>query len=331
MRVTTKLFVLSAAIGLLTGCQDHITDPSPIPSSAVETVREFNAAQGQHPENVAVDRRGTVYVTLHESATVWKRDAAGQEWFINVPGSNPTGSQTRANGLVIDRVQNALILVRSDLPELAGIWQISPAKAVTKLIALPAKAGLNGLAQDEVGNLYATDDANGLVYRIKAGQITPDVWASGSLLKPQGQSASGFPVFGVNGIKVYKGAVFVSNPSQSSILRIPIQVDGAARPITEAYPGKQFANVDDITFDEQGNLYTTTVDQNTVNQISPTGQSRVLLTQADGLDQPTAVAFGTAAGDATKLYITNASFYTPPGQTSRASLLRTDISIKGTR
>ncbi len=196
---------------------------------------------------------------------------------------------------------------------------------------MPAKAGLNGLAQDETGNLYATDDARGLIYRIKAGQTTSEVWADNPLLKPQGQSPNGFPVYGVNGVKVHKGAVYVSNPSQSSLLRIPVLADGSAGTVGEAYPGKQFANVDDIAFDERGNLYTTTVDQNTVNQISPSGESRVLLIKADGLDQPTAVAFGTGAGDTTKLYVTNASFYTPTGQTSRASLLRTDMGITGTR
>ncbi len=80
MSVTTNFLFIPGIIGLLTGCQNSTANPDPVAPALVETIRQFDARQGQHPENIAFDRQGTLYVTLHKSATVWKRDASGQEW-----------------------------------------------------------------------------------------------------------------------------------------------------------------------------------------------------------------------------------------------------------
>lgn len=313
-------------IGSLLACQDK---KDPVLATPVETVRTFNAQQGQHPENIAFASDGSLYVTLHAAAMIWKQDALGQEWFIQLPLSNPDSSQTRANGIVIDRNQHALVLVRSDLAEFAGIWRFTPDRTLTKWVNLPAKAGLNGLAQDEAGNLYATDDTNGIIFQIKVGESKAQVWTDNSLLKPLSDATSGFSVYGVNGIKVYQNTVFVSNPSRSALYKIPIGNDGAAGALTEAFAGRSFVSVDDMAFDETGNLYITSVAENSVSRINPSGESQVILTRADGLDQPTAVAFGNRPGNRTYLYVTNGSFYTPPGSVSNASVLRKEVGISG--
>lgn len=87
--------------------------------------------------------------------------------------------------------------------------------------------------------------------------------------------------------------------------------------------------LDDFAFDVKGNLYGTTDPFNTVVRVRPDGTSEVLLTAADGLDGPTATAFGVGR-DSKALYITNAAFpfFLGPDP-RRPSLMRLEVGIPG--
>ena len=63
---------------------------------------------------------------------------------------------------------------------------------------------------------------------------------------------------------------------------------------------------DDFSFDVFGSLYCTTDPFLTVVRMDPDGSTEILLTAADGLDGPTATAFGVHGTDRFNLYITNA-------------------------
>jgi sugar lactone lactonase YvrE len=85
---------------------------------------------------------------------------------------------------------------------------------------------------------------------------------------------------------------------------------------------------DDFAFDARGNLYATTDPFNTVDVIRPDGSKETLLTAADGLAGPSAVAFGTGRGERTLLYVTNLSFFE---RVPRPSLQRVDVGVPGYR
>jgi sugar lactone lactonase YvrE len=87
---------------------------------------------------------------------------------------------------------------------------------------------------------------------------------------------------------------------------------------------------DDFAFDVKGNLYgTTNFLFNTVVRVTPDGTSEILASFADGLDGPSAAAFGVE-NDKKHLYITNAAFPFFPGQTPRRpSVMRLDVRIPG--
>ena len=83
-------------------------------------------------------------------------------------------------------------------------------------------------------------------------------------------------------------------------------------------------------FDVEGNPYGTTDPFNTVVRVSPDGTQTLLLTGADGLDGPTATAFGVGR-DGKALYITNAAFpfFPGPNPVRRPSLMRLEVGIPG--
>lgn len=295
------------------------------PSTAV-TVAQFDATTGEHPENIALDHQGTIYVTLHRAAKVWKhtRDGASAEIPLPVPTID---TMTCINGIAITPEGTVSVAVRSNAANLAGIWEIDEHETMRKTADLPPDAGVNGMTSDSRGNLYVADDTLGLIWR-----IAPDaaaVWVADTRLAPHGIAPNGAPVFGANGIKVYRDAVYVSNSSTASIFRIPLLPDGSAGAIETPYPSGVFRGIDDFAFDAAGNLYFATVGEYTVECVAPDGTITVLLAQRDGLDMPSAVAFGVTDTDHTALYVTNAAFYTPPGKTPRASLMRYEVGIAG--
>lgn len=299
-------------------------------TTTAETVARFDAHAHEHPENVAFAPDGTVYVTLHAAATVWRHTPDGTAATLALPITGQIPDRTRANGLVVAADGTALIAVRSNNAALSGVWRFAPDGVATKTADLPAGTGLNGMAADARGNLYVADDRLGAIWCVPLGGHAAAVWGTDLDLTPDpaGAPYPGAPVYGANGIKVHDSAVYVSNPSRAALLRFPFRADGTAGTIEKPYGKMRFENVDDFAFDTAGNVYVTTVVNNTVERITPDGRTAPLLTAADGLDQPTAVAFDTR-GDATHLYVTNAAFFTPPTMEPRASLLRVRVAVPG--
>jgi hypothetical protein len=86
---------------------------------------------------------------------------------------------------------------------------------------------------------------------------------------------------------------------------------------------------DDFAFDVRGSLYCGTDPFNTLLRIAPDGSVQTLLTAVDGLDGPTAAAFGHQ-GDRFRLYVTNAAFpFFPEPPPRRPSLMRVSLDVPG--
>lgn len=96
-------------------------------------------------------------------------------------------------------------------------------------------------------------------------------------------------------------------------------------------PDAKFAayHFDDFAFGAAGNLSFTTVVDQTVERVAPDGRVMTSLAGSDELDMPAAVAFGVLGADRTRLYVTNAASWSPPGTAPRASLLRCDMGRPG--
>lgn len=298
---------------------------------SVEVIARFDALANEHPENVALGSDGALYVTLHEAARLWKRGADGQEMRFALPGMDTPRDVTRINGIVLDRAGRARVSVRSDDAAYSGVWAVDGTDTLVRVAAIPAGAGLNGMAGDAAGNLYIADDTAGCIWRVRPDARDAEMWLNNARLAPDpaGAPYPGAPVYGANGIKVFRGAIFVSSPSQARMIRVPITSGGRAGDLEEPYGTQTFLNVDDFAFDRDGNVYLAAIIENAVWRDAPNGAKTTLLTASDGLDHPTAVAFGVADADATSLYVTNAAFVSAPGVEPCASVLRVDVDISG--
>jgi sugar lactone lactonase YvrE len=302
--------------------------PVAVHALPVQTVVSFNAANLETPESLVFDRAGNLYISLALTGEIRKIAPDGtQSTFAQLPlGAPLTPCGALVNimgGLALDEHGNLYVAVGAcDLAN-RGIWKVSASGQMRILSHLPIESLPNGVALHH-GQLYVADSALGRVWTLPAEGGEPAVWIQDDLLF----APPGSPFPGANGLKVYHGEVYVSNSGGGTIIAIPfLHNDLAGAPRIHAHvPAPQ--GCDDFAFDVHGSLYCTTDPFRTLIRIDPDGSSEILLTAADGLDGPTATAFGIHGQDRFNLYITNAAF---PffSDTHQPSLMRLRLDVPG--
>ncbi|PZG17710.1 SMP-30/gluconolactonase/LRE family protein [Nonomuraea aridisoli] len=126
---------------------------------------------------------------------------------------------------------------------------------------------------------------------------------------------------GANGIELWRGAMYVSNTAQDSIVRIPVR-DG--QPGTPKVAHDDLETVDDFALDGKGNVYAALNTVDRVVRVSPSGKTTTLLTHDTGLgmQNPTAVAFGESRRGRTQMYVNSSAF---ASSTPKPALLAVEL------
>jgi sugar lactone lactonase YvrE len=297
--------VTRAAAGLVCTAAVVFAAAASAAAGTLHTVVAFDPAAHETPENLAVARDGTIYVSLAFASEVRRIAPGGGQATLAIP---TLGGITV--GVAIDRHHHGDldVAVRSPDPAAAGIWRVPVAGFTlpTRIAALPTASFPNGIAFDQAGNLYVADSSLGVIWRIAPGYSQATVWSKSPLLAPTGASFMNFPLPGANGIKVHDGVVYVSNTATEDILTIPIERDGDAGKIAIRFTGIQ---ADDFAFATNGDLFVTENPLSRLVRITPDGTVTTLATQSDGLENPSAVAFDPRPDTRHDLYITNSAYF----------------------
>ncbi|MFF5976492.1 hypothetical protein ACFY7C_33810 [Streptomyces sp. NPDC012769] len=306
----TLLAAGPAAAGDLT-----VTDP--------RIVAHFDLSLGQTPENIALEPDGSANITWSFARQVVRVDKNGEVTpLAELPEvENPqTPSVGAAVVLGIARALDGnLYVTYATGREETGIWRIPPGGGTPQQIGFfPVGAMPNGLAFDEeCGTLYTADSALGTVWSLPVTGGTPTAWATGPAL----EATEALP-FGANGLKVHDGAVWVSNTAQGTLLRIPVKPDESAGPIETRATGLDF--IDDFAFTgHDDTVLAALIESNRLELVRPDGTHKTVLTAADGLDNPTAVAVGGKA-----VYVTSGAFLDPENPTPDPNLLVAKLKKK---
>ncbi|HEX2643043.1 MAG TPA: SMP-30/gluconolactonase/LRE family protein [Thermoanaerobaculia bacterium] len=323
---------LALAVFTLAALVPGAATAHPPDAPTLETLRLFDPAALETPENIVLDRAGNQYISLALTGEVRKIAPDGtQSTLIQFPIGAPLtfcGPFFNAvTGITIDRQERYLYasVVSCDLGS-RGVWRVALRDGSAELLAnLPLESLPNGLDLYR-GDLYVADSSLSRVWRVPAEGGEAEVWLESPLLA--GALVDGQPLPGANGLKVFHGEVYVATSAQGTIVAIPIEPDGSAGEprIHGVLPAGQ--GCDDFSFDVHGSLYCATDPSNTVVRLDPDGTTEILLTAADGLDGPTATAFGRTGQDRFNLYITNGAF---PffSTTHRPSLMRLHLGVPG--
>ena len=296
-------------------------------SAQIETVALFNPSLLETPENIAIDHDNNTYVSLALTGEIRKiAPDGGQSTYAMLPlGAAPLTVCgpffAGLTGITFDEHDNLYANLASCDPDSRGVWRIPrDGQPPTRIAALSMQSLPNGIVHHRDW-MYVADSVIGAIWRVPDSGGTAELWASGQELS---QVPNGLP--GPNGLKLFEGELYVSNPSQGTVVAVRVRPDGTAGAVRTHATG---IFCDDLAFDVQGNLYCGTDPFDTIVRIAPDGTIETILTAADGLDGPTAVLFGHK-DLGFDLYITNAAFpffQVPPPR--RPSLLRLRLDVHG--
>ncbi|WP_225824100.1 SMP-30/gluconolactonase/LRE family protein [Streptomyces naphthomycinicus] len=298
---TSLLAAAAAAVLAVT-----VTGPATAaPTGDARFVAHLDMAAGQRPENIVLEPSGAADVTFAFSRQVARVTPDGGVHVLATLPEPPAGATTPAlaspflGGIVRTHDGTLYFLYATGSADQTGLWRLRPGGTPQRIAALPADGLPNGLALDEgTGHFYIADSVLGTVWRVPATGGAPTRWATAPELAREG-------FLGANGIKIHRGAVWVTNLDKGTVLRIPIGSRGTAGAVRVRATG--LVNIDDFAFTGHGDTLLAAINaDNEISVVRPDGSHTVVLTGADGLQNPTSLAVrGSTAYVASAAYSTN--------------------------
>jgi hypothetical protein len=283
---------------------------APVPASATgvtlsspRVVAHLDPAARQQVENLTLEPDGSADVTFAYTRQIARISPRGAVRVLATVPAPPEGSKTPAfggepfvGGIERDHDGTLYFTYSTGTAELTGIWRLRPGGTPHRVVALPPTGVANGLHLDG-GHLYAADSVLGTIWRASVHGGRAVAWSTAPELA---QSS----LAGANGLAVHNGAVWTTNTDTGSVVRIPIERDRSAGRARVVATG--LGLIDDIEFTGRDDtLLVAGIAANEVLLVRPDGSHAVVLTGADGLQNPTSLA---RRGDA--VYVANAAYFT---------------------
>ncbi|MDX3639584.1 hypothetical protein [Streptomyces sp. MB09-02B] len=276
--------------------------------SRPRVVAHFDITRGQTPENIALEPDGSADLTFSTARQVVHITKQGHTRVLATLPAEPNPRTPLVGDDIVLGIARAhdgtLYVTYATGTRKTGVWRVTPGGTPRQIAQLPPNGLPNAIGLDERrGVLYVADSVLGTVWRVPQRGGTPTAWTTGAALRPLPASEGGFGV-GANGLKVHDGAVWVSNTDRRTLLRVPVRRDGSAGPTGIRATG--LAGVDDFAFTGRGDtVLAALVLSSEVALVRPDGTHTVVLTQDDGLSNPTSVAVRHRT-----VYVPSGAFFT---------------------
>jgi sugar lactone lactonase YvrE len=299
-----KKFAISTIMTALLMASAASAQPGP-PQRVTSTLATYPV--GTTLENIAIAPSGDLFVTAIDSGTIFRVTRSGSsQVFGQVAGP--------LLGLAFDS-DGTLIAVGG-----TSVYRFQPDGSSSLVLNIDGAVDLNGVTQLSPGVFLVADDFGYCVWRVDVKQGTSSLWLAGDLLLP---APDGLP-FGPNGIKVFRGAVYISNTGASTLLRVPLLRDGSAG-IASIYASN--FQVDDFAFGSDGSVFAAT-QGGTIIRLQPNGIRTMISTGTLG---DAAVAFGRTPFDLRDLYVVNNGglFLGLPDGPLPASVVKIPVNMAG--
>lgn len=240
--------------------------------------------KGAFIEGLAVDKGGTVYVSLILDNNIWRIEKDGSKSiFATLPFDSNRQIMQGIFCLDIDAEGNFFVSVNSPDESIRGIWKLSPDAQPVLWAQVPGPAVLNGIDVDEDGNVFVADTLSGTIWHVdsthSAGQMA-QVWVSHPILNPT-PFVNVWP--GINGVRRSNTGVSASVSDTGLVVDFDWNTK-APRIVTKG------AGVDDFIIDNRGRYVLTTHPYNSIEIYDPQVDDRYsLFTEQEGVWGPAAV------------------------------------------
>jgi len=239
-----------------------------------------------HPEGIAVDRDGNVYVV-----TVASNKPRTSEGTLLV--FDPQGKHVRtvaikgSSRLLLDvgfnpRTGRLLVVDYGD----GKVVSVDPKTGASSVFMTVAgkSPGLDGMTFDPAGNVYVSDAHQGIIWKVGPDGGEASAWVTSPLLKPTRVP----PGIGANGLAFdkKKTALFVANTSNDTIVKIPVTGPTFDPGTPEVFVNRVGGGPDGMIIDEQDNLWVACNQSNEILVLEPThGQVIAKLGDFGGIDR----------------------------------------------
>lgn len=268
-------------------------------------------------ENIAVRRNGQLLVTVVTAPEVYQVDPSGKRdpvLLYSFPATTISGIAELEPDVFYVATTNLTFNVDNPfeiVPGSSAIWKldlrpfsISLGKPVeaTKIVTVPDAVNLNGIAvlNRRKGLLVIADSGLGLIWRVNVYTKEVKIFSEDLLAKLSPDSA--LPI-GVNGVKIFRRALYFSNSGKSIIARLRLNRDGTPKgPAVVVVKG--LIGVDDFAIGSNGAFFIADNIGNALSYAPAAGGDAKII--ANITANPTAVAFGRTPKDAQSVYLTSA-------------------------
>ena len=238
-----------------------------------------------HPEGIAVDREGAVYVVtvaVNKPATsqgaLLVFDAQGKHLrTVEIEGSSrlllDLGFHPQTGELLVVDYKDAKVLSVDPTTGASSVFMTVTGEA----------PGLDGITFDPAGNVYVTDAHQGIIWKVGPDGGEGSAWVESPLLKPTRLP----PGIGANGLAFNndKTALFIANTANDIIVKIPVTGSTLEPGTPEVFVNRVGGGPDGLIFDEDGNLWIACNQSNEILVLEPTqGQVIAKLGDFGGID-----------------------------------------------
>lgn len=264
-------------------------------------------------ENIAIDKRGNIFVTSLEDGKIYKITPSGQKReFAKIDG--------KVAGITFDRKEDLLVSGWAG-GKTPSLFRISKQGAVGAPTAIKGAIFLNGITPLKGDKFLIADSYRGAIWEFDAKTKKYGIWLEEAALA-RSNSKNPFPA--VNGLKIFGNTLYATNTERQQILRIPVLLNGRAG---KPHVFSERINGDDFAIDSAGNLYVTTHVYNNVVRVSPSGKTTIIAESGAGMTGSTALAFGRGKRDRRAIFVvTNGGMSLPPkGGIQSAKVVRLEV------
>ena len=282
------------------------------PKQLVDAVSVAAFPVGTFLENLVVGGDGTLFVKSLEEGVVYAVTPGGKTREF-------ARSEGRIAGITFSRTGKMLVTgwARDDVPT---VFRVSRQGVAETLASLNDAVFLNGIARLRGDRYLIADSYKGVIWEFDERTRRHRVWSGdGALARSDVQST----LPGVNGLKLFKGALYATNTERQQFLRIPVRADGSAGDVQVLCPE---ISGDDFAVGTDGAFYVTTHVYNSVVRVSRScGDVTILAEGEEGVTGSTALAFGRGKAGRQDLFVIRR----PVAAASRRRAARTGYAPRG--
>ncbi|QYK07001.1 hypothetical protein [Shewanella zhangzhouensis] len=248
---------------------------------------------GHFFENLTYKNEQELVATDYTGQSLYKYNEQGQAALWAKVDGHPASIRFDEKGEGLLSVHELSIMAGADFLNHMALYKVSTKGKLTRLVSLDTPAFLNGMLYLGEQQYLIGDAAMGKIYRFDMNSNKMSLWLDDEALQPM-QERPSLP--GVNGIQLYKGAIYFTNSAQQTLGKITLKNHQATK-VEIIETGIQ---ADDFIINEQGDWFITT-HHNEVIKFTARKEKSVVL--EDGIKGNTAIQMSKQ--DKGYFYITN--------------------------